>query len=615
MADYEDSDEEDLGLPDENDDHTTLKPCQQRLGISSKYVRDWTKANAFREFCQNWMDAMIQASELSREELVYVRKNLTNEFRITVYNPQKKKVLGFLAFHRKRGMLELCNYGSDLPPEVLDMGGTSKDMNDSMTGTHGEGFKLAALLMIRHGNQAKFTASGFYCNFCWGKKEKKTLWCFLSKVKRKPSQQELSSLDLDASQFRVANPWEGVSVRMGNVYGKKSKSISEAEQDFKGKVYLKGLLLEKMSNSDHFRCGYDFSQGHIGRDRKGMEDPEQLGYHLAKIWEGAIAQDSSKSLDIYIAMLLDTENNWWDVSNISSLMTKPMAEAIWKRLLEQDPQKKTFYHGSQNADKDAAIIRSSLKKNPVLLPDKIWKPLRKYNLAPTPLEYRKDIMCNTEIATALPTPYYSSIMRTLSAALALDTRTKSFKLVFKKAGDVGLDLYLDMDHSQLLLHDKWMDFEKSHAENSKDCILSHMRHPGGDSPIEIFSYDHIIIDICSQVLQELDRGGAGKKSPDDQHLNSLPLKVGECLKNMLRAIQARPGPNKGEICVSWEDNEAGKLFRLHNMELKCCVTLHQESTCSHKRSDLIAGEIQRPDGDFEGDSEDEMAVGKVCQCL
>ncbi|KAJ8069437.1 hypothetical protein OCU04_003091 [Sclerotinia nivalis] len=162
MADYEDSDEEDVGLPDENDDHTTLKPCQQRLGISSKYVRDWTKANAFREFCQNWMDAMIQASGFSREELVYVRNNLTNEFRITVYNPQKTKVLGFLAFHRKRGMLELCNYGSDLPREVLDMGGTSKDMNDSMAGTHGEGFKLAALLMIRHGHQAKFTASGFY---------------------------------------------------------------------------------------------------------------------------------------------------------------------------------------------------------------------------------------------------------------------------------------------------------------------------------------------------------------------------------------------------------------------------------------------------------------------
>ncbi|APA11334.1 hypothetical protein sscle_07g061040 [Sclerotinia sclerotiorum 1980 UF-70] len=169
-------------------------------------------------------------------------------------------------------------------------------------------------------------------------------------------------------------------------------------------------------------------------------------------------------------------------------------------------------------------------------------------------------MSNAEIASPLPSPYCSSIMRTLSAALALHTRTKSFKLVFKKAGNFGLDLYLDIDHSQLLLHEKWMDFEKSYAENSKDCILSHMRHSGDDIPVEIFSCDHIIVDIFTQVIQELDRGEAGKRSLDDQRLSSLQLQVGECLKNMLRAIRARPGPKKGEICVSWADNEAREII-------------------------------------------------------
>ncbi|KAI9640186.1 hypothetical protein NHQ30_011423 [Ciborinia camelliae] len=641
MADYEDSGEEDLGLPDENDDHSALRPCQQRLGISAKYVRDWTKANAFREFCQNWMDAMIQASGVSREELVYVRKNLANEFRITVHNPGKTKIFGFLAFHRKRGMLELCNYDSQLPREVLDMGGTSKDMNDTMAGTHGEGFKLAALLMVRHGHQAKFTASKFYWNFRWGVRETKTLWCFLSEVKRKPTQQKLNSQDLDASKFRVANPSEDVSVRIGNVYGKKAKSITEDEvmewlkvclhfdrpkeaihtefgtlilqRSFKGKIYLKGLLLEKLSNHSHFQYGYDFSQGHIGRDRKGMEDPEQLEFLLAKIWERAVTHDTAKSLDIYIAMLLDDQNRCRDVSNISSLMTQPVAEAIWNRLQVQDAQRKKFYHGPKNADEDAAIIRSSLKKTPVFLPDRIWTPLRKYELVRTPLEYRKNIMCNAEIASILDTPYCVSIMRTLSAALALDPQTKSFQLEFKKAGDMGLDLYLDADNSQLLLHEKWMEFEKSHAENSKDCILSHMRYSGDHSPIEIFSCDHIIIEICSQVFQELDRKLTEKRSLDDQHLKYLPLQVGECLKNMSRAIQACPGPQKGEICVSWEDNEAGKLFRLHKMKLNCCVTLHRESSCNHRRWDLIAREPGSDDN--SKDSDDKMRVGEGCGCL
>jgi hypothetical protein len=321
------------------------------------------------------MDAMIQASGVSREKLVYVHKDLTNEFRITVHNPDKDRMLGFLAFHRKRGMLELCNYGSQLSRKVLDMGGTSKDMDDDMAGTHGEGFKLAALIMLRHGHQAKFTASGFYWNLRWGLKDTTALWCFLSKVKRKPSQPERK---LSSSKFKVANPWEDVSVKMGNVYGKEARPITEAEvmewlkvclhfdrpkesihaefgtlilqEEFKGKIYLKGLLLEKMSNSKKIRYGYDFSQGHIGRDRKGMDDPEQLGYLLAKIWEAAIKIKGTEILDLYITILRDTENYWWDANDISNLMTRFVAKAIWNRLKELDPQEKLFYHAQQNAD-------------------------------------------------------------------------------------------------------------------------------------------------------------------------------------------------------------------------------------------------------------------------
>lgn len=240
------------------------------------------------------------------------------------------------------------------------------------------------------------------------------------------------------------------------------------------------------------------------------------------------------------------------------------------------------------------MIRTSLKKVPILLQSRLWKPLTRYKIAQTPPGYRKKIMFNSEIATVLETAYCKSLIRTLRAALALDKRTKSFELVFKRAGTVGLDLYLDLENSQLLLHEKWMDFERSHAESSQDCILAHMRHPGDDTPIEIFSCDHIIIDISNQVLQELEREKASKESPEDQRVNPLPVQVNECLKNMAREIQAGPGPKEAEIFVSWEDNEAGKLFRLHKMELVCCVTLHRESTCSDKRLELIARGMFHP---------------------
>ncbi|KAF7909374.1 uncharacterized protein EAF01_003092 [Botrytis porri] len=620
MDDYEDSEEIDSGLPDENDDHSTLKPCQQRLGLSSKYVRNWTKSNAFREFCQNWNGAMSKTSRVSRDKLNYVHTKLANGFRITVHNPDTSQILGFLVFDKKKGMLELCNYNSQLAREVLDMGGTSKADDDEMAGTHGEGFKLAALLMIREGYQVRITASKFYWNFRWGIREKKTLWCFLSEVKKKPTQQELNPQNTESSLFRDASPWKDVSVKMGCVRGKQGKPITEAEvmewlkvcihfdrpkeivftpsgnlildPNFGGKVYLKGLFLEKTSRTHAIKYGYDFSQGHIGRDRKGIEDPDQMATLLAEVWKEAVQKNGSRMLDMYINMLLEKEKAWDDTIDVDNKMTRSIAKAIWSRLQKK---KDNFYYGSQNAAKDSAIIKSLLKKEPVLLPDRLWKTLTKYELPQTPLEYRKNIMCNSQTAPTLDTPYCASLMRTLRAALALDPQTQPFLLVFKKAGISGLDSYLDVDNSKLLLHEKWMDFEKSHGENSTDCSLSHMRNTGDViSPIEIFSCDHIIIEICNQVLQELDRIRAGKGSIGDRSVDSLKSQVSECLKDMMQGIQALPGPQKGEICVSWEDNEAEKLFRLHRMKLQCCVTLHRESTCSHKRSELLARESYFP---------------------
>ncbi|CCD55532.1 hypothetical protein BofuT4_P155230.1 [Botrytis cinerea T4] len=150
-------------------------------------------------------------------------------------------------------------------------------------------------------------------------------------------------------------------------------------------------------------------------------------------------------------------------------MTQFMAEAIWSRFPIKGGN---FYYGLQNSAKDSAVIKALSKKEPVLLPDNSWKALTKYKLPRTPLEYRKDIMSNSQIAPILQTCYCTSLIRTLRAALALNPQTQSLLLMFKKAGTSGLDLYLDIDNSKLLLHEKWMDFERSHGENSTDCILS-----------------------------------------------------------------------------------------------------------------------------------------------
>ena len=145
-------------------------------------------------------------------------------------------------------------------------------------------------------------------------------------------------------------------------------------------------------------------------------------------------------------------------------------------------------------------------------------------------------MCNSQIAPILQTSYCTSLMRTVRAALALHPQTQSLLLVFKKAETSGLDSYLDIDNSKLLLHEKWMDFERSHGENSTDCILSCKRNSGDANPIETFSRDHIIIEIFNQVLQELDRIRVGRYFMDNRSVNSLKSQVSECLNNMPRRI-------------------------------------------------------------------------------
>ncbi|KAF7900046.1 hypothetical protein EAF00_004382 [Botryotinia globosa] len=330
---------------------------------------------------------------------------------------------------------------------------------------------------------------------------------------------------------------------MGCVRGKQGKSITEAE------------VMEWLKVCIHFDRPKEI--GHIGRDRKGMKDPEQMATLLAKVWEEAVKKNGSRMLDMYIDMIMDLEAAWQDNHNSVNKMTRYMAEAIWSRLQKKED---SFYYGPQNASKDSAIIKSLLKKEPVLLPDKLWKQLTKYKLPQTPLEYRKNIMCNSQTVSILDTPYCASLMRTLRAALALDPQTQPLFLVFKKAGTSRLDSYPDIDNSKLLLHEKRMDFEKSHGENSTDCILSQMRNSGDVDPIEILSYDHVVIEICNQVLQELDSIRAGKDHMGDLSVNSLKSQVSECLKNMLRGIRASPGPQKGEVCVSWEDNEKLKNY-------------------------------------------------------
>lgn len=66
-------------------------------------------------------------------------------------HPTSGKLLGFIRFREKEGDLELTNFKAQLSRKALDLGVTSKRMKANQAGTHGEGFKVASLVMARSG--------------------------------------------------------------------------------------------------------------------------------------------------------------------------------------------------------------------------------------------------------------------------------------------------------------------------------------------------------------------------------------------------------------------------------------------------------------------------------
>jgi hypothetical protein len=131
-----------------------------------------------------------------------------------------------------------------------------------------------------------------------------------------------------ASRELKANIWEDVSVKIGQAYSSKGTKLEMADfrdwlkvsldfdhpskvietlrgslildPRFRGRIYLRGLLLECNKNS---KFGYNLFDGIINRDRQRLTGPAQEARLLARIWEEAIQINEVDTLHDYVKML------------------------------------------------------------------------------------------------------------------------------------------------------------------------------------------------------------------------------------------------------------------------------------------------------------------------
>jgi hypothetical protein len=173
------------------------------------------------------------------------------------------------------------------------------------------------------------------------------------------------------------------------------------------------------------------------------------------------------------------------------------------------------------------------------------------------------------------------VKHSLKAALALDASTRKLFLKFKSGANAELDLLLD--GSNLLINDKWLDFDKSH--DGMPCWYSKLAS-SKDSISQGFFCSHVVIDLYEMILTELRHKGDTNRSTLANSHGSLRRRVSESLHEMPSMIQIVQGKRSGEIEVSWACLH-GHLATHLGVDLKFRVTLHRESKCSAKRKDCL----------------------------
>lgn len=247
------------------------------LTISTGYVPDWTYVEAVRELFQNAID---------------------NE-RV---NPDNK-----MSISHTGDVLEISNKTSKLTLDSLLLGSSTKRDDDRTIGQHGEGYKIAFMVLLREGKN--ITVENYGANEIWTTKLVNS---------RRYNGAKVVQIEVDKNPFWKKNVnndlniiVEGISedeyddIVKANLFLQDDVNASEMTSsgqvlfgdDNVGRIFVKGLYVSTM-NSMGLRYGYNFDTTGIklDRDRK-LVSSFDISYYASKIW-AELAKNDKYTEDI-----------------------------------------------------------------------------------------------------------------------------------------------------------------------------------------------------------------------------------------------------------------------------------------------------------------------------
>ena len=539
-------------------------------------------------------------------------------------------MLGFILWND--GTIQYSNFGAQLSRKALNFGMSTKSEDDDLAGVHGEGFKVASLVMIRKGYRVRYEASQFYWNFQFGGRDGDLLYCKLTRMDGKKLDKLMGEyktrVKSGSTRELKANIWEDVTVKIGRVLGR-GERVDRADflrwmkisldldrpstiirtrygslildDQFKGRIYLKGLLLEGESTNP-FKFCYNFYRGEVNRDRERLSSPTDEAKTLARIWGEAVRLNEAAALPKLVEML-QGDTPWADANRVEEYISIETARRIWKRLQDENARGILFYYYNQHGDQvrppyfvenlcgcslelttfqDIELITKSLQKKPAPLKKATWLCLRRFSLIRTPEEQRYSLLRNARKTSRPRNPYSDDVERVLLSVLALDARTRALRLDFRSGDDAELDILLQ--GPDLLINDKWLDFYASHEGSSCSLFLEAAAQ---QAAIKRFSCTHIIKSLYDSVLVELSNGTNAEQKRSSYTGDYLRQLASEKIDQMPCMVEVSQGEAVGVLEVSWVHAESEKISRLHNLDLKGRITMHRMSTCADKRLKLL----------------------------
>lgn len=286
------------------------------LSISTDYVPDWGIIEAFRELFQNALD---------------------NE----IINPENK--MGF-NYDSGKGVVTISNKTSQLSPESLLLGCSTKATDKNTIGKHGEGYKLAFMVLLRNGKEIKV--------FNYGARE---TWDVKLVKSKRYNGKLITTVFVEKNAIWKKTPDNNLYIEVSGVTPEEYQSIQQRnlhirdtacdkfnvpgygdiilDSEEAGNIYVKGLFVTKI---DQLQYGYDFEPKTLSLDRdRKLVDSFNVSWETSRLWKYAASKDTERKAD-FLKMFNNNalDLRWIENTSIAEENTEPY-DAIANDFLEK----------------------------------------------------------------------------------------------------------------------------------------------------------------------------------------------------------------------------------------------------------------------------------------